>query len=232
MRHTTLCHLRRVFKQLQRETQHLLSPNTSVPRSCPVTPEHTSKVDRTAPDRQPDEVSVAALIAAVTHGKFAPPPEERLEGRRAKKTHSNILSFPLQRTALSNLASCLTCVNFEMLLQSVWASAICSPCQWFSNSLLKQGRKNRRRRGSNVYIGSDGGLQPLFGSYPLHHVCFTPSPPSPCTEASSQLAWARPAVGFYSLLRDAVGKSKTAVLIYPGEKVTQPQGHLRPLSLF
>lgn len=93
-----------------------LALNASEPRSCPVTPERPSKLDRAEADRQPDEVSVAALIAAVTHGEFAPPPEERLEGRRAKK-HSNILSFPRQRTASSNLASCLTCVNVEMLLQ-------------------------------------------------------------------------------------------------------------------
>lgn len=42
----------------------------------------------------------------------------------------------------------------------------------------------------------------------------------------------RPLRSSRELLRDAVGKSKTAVLIYPGEKVKQPQGHLCPLYLF
>lgn len=41
-----------------------------------------------------------------------------------------------------------------------------------------------------------------------------------------------PGQRIFSLLHDAVGKSKTAVLIYPGEKVKQPQGHLCPLYSF
>lgn len=63
-------------------------------------PERTSKVDHAKADRQPDEVSVAALIAAVTHGKFAPPPEERLEGRRAKKNTLKYTFLPSSKNSL------------------------------------------------------------------------------------------------------------------------------------
>ena len=106
-------------------------------------------------------VSVSALIRlSLTKYLFAPRLEERL------KTSEQYFFFPSKSLSYgANLASCLTCVNFEILLQSVWAQAICSLCQRFSNSLLQQKRKKKKKRRSNVYISSDGRVQALSVSF-------------------------------------------------------------------